>query len=83
MREKVTGTALTLDDGLRSALPVLLSLIDARQEDEGWDSLQASRGAPSGGDPWRSGVSTVVSVQQTEETPHEVFRSQSGLSITN
>ena len=42
MREKVTGKVLTLDEGLRSALPALLSLLDAPHEDRDWDSLDAS-----------------------------------------
>ncbi len=42
MREKVTGKVLTLDEGLRSGLPALLSLLDAPHDDQGWDSLQAS-----------------------------------------
>lgn len=43
VREKVTGKLLTLDEGLRSALPALLALLDAPPEDSAWDALEASQ----------------------------------------
>jgi len=43
VREKVTGKLLTLDEGLRSALPALLALLDAQPEDSEWDALEPSQ----------------------------------------
>jgi class 3 adenylate cyclase/tetratricopeptide (TPR) repeat protein len=43
MREKVTGKLLTLDEGLRSALPALLALLDVPNDDPNWDRLEASQ----------------------------------------
>ncbi len=43
VREKVTGKLLTLDEGLRPALPALLGLLDAPTEDPGWDALEPSQ----------------------------------------
>jgi class 3 adenylate cyclase/tetratricopeptide (TPR) repeat protein len=43
VREKVTGKLLTLDEGLRSALPALLALLDAPAEDLAWDALEPSQ----------------------------------------
>jgi class 3 adenylate cyclase/tetratricopeptide (TPR) repeat protein len=42
VREKVTGKVLALDEGLRPALPGLLSLLDAPVEDRGWETLDPS-----------------------------------------
>jgi class 3 adenylate cyclase/tetratricopeptide (TPR) repeat protein len=43
IREKVTGKLLTLDEGLRSALPALLALLDVPPGDVVWDSLNPSQ----------------------------------------
>ncbi len=43
VREKITGKLLTLDEGLRSALPALLALHDAPLEDPAWDALEPSQ----------------------------------------
>ncbi len=43
VREKVTGKLLTLDEGLKPMLPVILSLLDAPVEDATWDALDPSQ----------------------------------------
>jgi class 3 adenylate cyclase len=43
IREKVTGKLLTLDEGLRSALPALLALLDVPPGDSAWDTLDPAQ----------------------------------------
>ena len=43
IREKVTGKLLTLDEGLRPALPALLALLDVPPGDVAWDTLNPSQ----------------------------------------
>src|SRR5574341_423015 len=43
VREKLTGKLLTLDEGLRPALPALQSLLDLPTEDVAWKSLGADQ----------------------------------------
>jgi len=43
VREKVTGKVLTLDQGLRPALPALLGLLDVPAEDPQWDALEPAQ----------------------------------------
>jgi class 3 adenylate cyclase/tetratricopeptide (TPR) repeat protein len=43
IREKVTGKLLTLDEGLRPALPALLSLLDVPVDDPAWSALEPSQ----------------------------------------
>jgi len=43
IREKVTGKLLTLEEGLRTALPALLSLLDVPVDDAEWQALDPPR----------------------------------------
>ncbi len=43
IREKVTGKVLSLDEGLRPALPALFALLDAATDDAGWAHLEPAQ----------------------------------------